>query len=354
MGQHKPAGLYKRQGIWQIDKVIRGRRLSESTGESNLDRAIAYLNKRVLDFTSDRPKITFQKAATRYLSESKKKSIKCDIIHLDHLMPYIGHLDIKQVHNETLKPFITDRLKQGRKQKTVNLALQIVRRILNLAARSWRLHNDLTWLESAPLITMLPVTDASKPYPLDWDEQDRLFKFLPSNLAEMALYKVNTGCREQEVCKLRWDWEWQTDSELQGRVFLIPESFTKNGEGRLVILNDIAKSVVDRQRGNGLETVFQPIRQMSLCQWRNAWRDAELPTEGYVCGVHNLRHTFGRRLRAAGVGVETRKVLLGHKNGDITSHYSMPEIHELLNAVQKLCSSRKSPALTLVKLKTGT
>lgn len=305
----------------------------------------------MLEFSADRPKITFKMAATRYLEVVKKKSIRDDIIHLDQLIPYIGNLELKQVHDETLKPFIRDRLKNGRKQQTVNRALEVVRRILNLATRSWRLSNDLTWLETAPLITMLPGSDSLKPYPLDWDEQDRLFKFLPDNLAEMALYKVNTGCREQEVCKLRWDWEWVNDSDLKGRIFIIPDSFTKNGEGRLVVLNDIAKSVIDRRRGNGLETVFEPIKQMSLCQWRNAWRDAGLPLTGHVRGVHNLRHTFGRRLRAAGVGLETRKVLLGHKNGDITSHYSVPEIQELLNAVQKLCSSRKSPALTLVKIR---
>ena len=28
--------------------------------------------------------------------------------------------------------------------------------------------------------------------------------------------------------------------------------------------------------------------------------------------------------------LETRKVLLGHKSGDITTHYSAPEIAELL------------------------
>jgi integrase len=37
--------------------------------------------------------------------------------------------------------------------------------------------------------------------------------------------------------------------------------------------------------------------------------------------VHNLRHSFGRRLRGAGVPLETRKLLLSHANGDITTHY---------------------------------
>ncbi|MCP3663225.1 MAG: tyrosine-type recombinase/integrase [Gammaproteobacteria bacterium] len=71
--------------------------------------------------------------------------------------------------------------------------------------------------------------------------------------------------------------------------------------------------------------------------------------------VHDLKHTFGRRLRAAGVPLETRKVLLGHRNGDITSHYSAPEIEELLEASNRVCgaSSRKNPALTILKIKTA-
>jgi integrase len=68
---------------------------------------------------------------------------------------------------------------------------------------------------------------------------------------------------------------------------------------------------------------------------------------------HDLKHTFGRRLRATGVSLETRKVLLGHTNGDITSHYSAPELAELLEAANRVCGgeSRKSPAMTLLKRK---
>jgi hypothetical protein len=56
--------------------------------------------------------------------------------------------------------------------------------------------------------------------------------------------------------------------------------------------------------------------------------------------------TFGRRLRAADVPLEPRKVLLGHCNGDITTHYCAPELEELLEAVNKVCEEKsgKSPA----------
>ncbi len=69
--------------------------------------------------------------------------------------------------------------------------------------------------------------------------------------------------------------------------------------------------------------------------------------------VHDLKHTFGRRLRAAGVPLETRRVLLGHKNSDITTHYSAPEIEELIEAAERVCAlrSRKSPALTILRVR---
>ena len=71
--------------------------------------------------------------------------------------------------------------------------------------------------------------------------------------------------------------------------------------------------------------------------------------------VHDVKHSFDRRLRAAGVSLETRRVLLGHRNGDITSHYSAPEIEEWLTAANRVCEANpsKTPSLTILKRKTA-
>ena len=54
------------------------------------------------------------------------------------------------------------------------------------------------------------------------------------------------------------------------------------------------------------------IGKMNNTAWKRAWRRAGLPVDAdWLRGVHNLKHTFGRRLRAAGVSLETRRVLLG-------------------------------------------
>ena len=65
---------------------------------------------------------------------------------------------------------------------------------------------------------------ARKPYPLSWDAQNKLFALLPHTIASVALFKVNTGGREQEVCLLRWLWEVSVP-ELETSVFVIPDHF---------------------------------------------------------------------------------------------------------------------------------
>ena len=58
----------------------------------------------------------------------------------------------------------------------------------------------------------------------------------------MALFTLNTGCRDPEVCSLRWEWELAIP-QLDTSVFIIPGAFVKNGDERLVVLNRIAGSV---------------------------------------------------------------------------------------------------------------
>lgn len=118
--------------------------------------------------------------------------------------------------------------------------------------------------DSVPMLTKLEEKKSSrKPDPMSWGEQSILFGGLPAHLQTMALFKVNTGCREQEVCKLRWDWEIYVP-EMDTSVFLIPAGFggrretsgVKNGEDRLVVLNGVARSVIEKQRGLSKEWVL--------------------------------------------------------------------------------------------------
>lgn len=372
MGQRKrrSSGLHFRFGVWQIDKVIHGKRICESTGTSDYREAQALLAnrmeaRRAVALYGEPKKWIFREAATKFLNENThKRSLERDARALAAMDPYIGDLPGHRVHHDSLQPYVRARLKEGTSPGTINRDLAVVRRILNLAARLWRDENDRSWLATAPLIQMQRDPDRRAPYPLSIAEQRLLFSELPDHLARMALFKVNTGLREQEVVHLSWKWEIQVP-ELDTSVFVVPRKLVKNGLDRYVVLNRVARSVIESCRGQHAERVFtregRPLVRMYNSGWRGARRRAaarypevvgQACPEGFsAIRVHDLKHTFGHRLRAAGVGFEDRKVLLGHKSDHVTTHYSAPEISTLIKAAESVCDleSRESPVLTLVR-----
>ncbi|WP_241533004.1 tyrosine-type recombinase/integrase [Legionella pneumophila] len=356
MGRKRTPGLQKRGSVWCIDKKVFGRRLCESTGTDNLEEAEKYLARRLEEIRlatvyGVRPKRTFKEAATKFLMENQhKRSISDDAGRLREVVKYIGDLPIEAIHIGSLQSFIEGRRKDEVSTRTINHGLMIVRRILNLAASEWMDEFGLTWLNSAPKIKLLPEPDLRKPYPLSWDEQHKLFQQLPEHLKNMALFAVNTGCRDREICELRWDWEIQIPELPHIIVFIVPGELVKNGEERLIVCNETVREVIEGERGKHPTHVFsfkgRPLSRMLSTGWRQAREKAKLPE----VRVHDLKHTFGRRLRAAGVSFEDRQDLLGHRSGRITTHYSSAELQSLYQAANKVCENRKSGViLTLLR-----
>lgn len=359
-------GLRLKGGIWQIEKRCKNAKggwLRESTGTSSRIEAEQILIRRLAETEKEARRqaeaiFTFEEAGMRYLEEiSAKPSADTIAMHLDQLFPLIGHHPLEQIHDGTLKAFVDQETARGKAPKSVNNVIGVVSAVLNRAARVWRTDEGTPWLRQAPprLSRLSTKGRQAKPYPLSWDEQDKLFQRLPQHLADAALFAINTGCREQEVCQLRWDWEVEIP-ELETSVFILPESITKTSIERVVMLNMVAKQVIESRRGIHKEYVFtyrdHPVTKLHNSAWKRAWIAAKLPTEkGILKGVHNLRHSFGRRLRGVGVPQETRKALMGHAHGDITTHYSEAELSELLKAVEKIVDRgiAQTPTLTVVQ-----
>ncbi len=355
MGQKVPPGLLKRGDVWHVQKRFgNGERLRESTGTSDLAEAERFLTHRMEQIRNAevygiRPKRIFREAATKYLNESEKATLDKDAWCLKRINPFIGDLPIENVHMGTLRPYIEYGRKQGWKNRTINMPMEVVRHILNLAAGEWLDEHGLTWLQSAPKIRLLPRNDAREPYPLSWDEQTKLFAALPEYLRMMCLFNVNTGCRDKEVCGLQWDYEVEIP-ELETSVFIIPKGKVKNREDRLVVLNSMAKTVIDEMRGRDPVWVFtykgSPLRTMNTSAWKQARSALGLPVR-----IHDLKHTFGRRLRASGVNFEDRQDLLGHKSSRVTTHYSAPELISLIQASERVCARGGHKSDTIVYLR---
>lgn len=354
--QKKPKGLKLVNGIWKIDKTIGGRRFYRSCETDSLEEAELCLaafveEQRNARLFGVRPDRCFGNAAARYLEEfSYKRSIFSDANDLKMLMPFVGQLSLADINNGSIKPYIESRRQDGVKSGTVNRSIRVLNRILRLCADEWIDENGLSWLDRAMTIRQVKWNDQRKPRPISWEEQGMLFKRLPEHLRDALLYKVNTGCREQEVCQLKWAWEVPI-TELATSVFVLPDWLTKNARERIVVLNSVALEVINRQRGKHPENVFtykcNPLAGLNEGAFKRHRKAAGL--EGVR--IHDLRHTTGRRLRAAGVSNEARKDILGHESGDMTSHYSIAEIKELVDAVELIAQESTCSTLTLNILK---
>ncbi|MFC1323923.1 MAG: tyrosine-type recombinase/integrase [gamma proteobacterium symbiont of Ctena orbiculata] len=82
----------------------------------------------------------------------------------------------------------------------------------------------------------------------------------------------------------------------------------------------------------------------------SAWMRAREKVDLKQVRVHDLKHTFGRRLRAAGVSFEDRQDLLGHRSGRITTHYSAAELSRLIEAADSVCDQGdQKPELVVLR-----
>lgn len=297
--------------------------------------------------------MTFDAAAAYYIGYSgNKKSLETEIFQLKSAMPFIANLDIKDINDETLDSYIKFRITDGKKHKTINLTLGVIRHILNLCVDTFKYKNKLSWLEEKPKITFLSlIGHQRKPMSLSWPEQEKLLKVLPPHLKRMALFTVNVGARDNVTCNLRWKWEIRV-KELGISIFVVPAKFVKGEEEKtedqILVCNSISQAAVEEARGKHKEFVFvyrrerndgklpkgryMPIETMNNTAWQNAREAAGLGD----LHVHDLRHTTGRRLREAHVEHRTIASILWHAGGDITSHYTTAQVAELATALEAI------------------
>lgn len=361
--------LTQRGEIWYVQTVVRvgGRRaeLRQSTGTTD-QRVAEEIGQKLITEARERllygvtQRHTFEEGAAKLL-KVRGRNHKDDVYHLDMLVPYLGGVYLDELHmfHPQLERFIEDRREAGKTNNTINRSLEKVRRILNLATE-WR-DGDQPWLRSAPRIKLLPRHDKSHqegsealPYPAGQSEIAALLRELQGAPVthDMALFALHTGAREGEITGLQWQWEREYP-HLGVSAFHLPTS--KNGRPRLIVLNSVAREIIQRQRGVHHEYVFtfrgHRVDKINNTAWKAARSRAGLDDArgpGRHFRVHDLRHTFGAWLREAGVSLEDRKALLGHATTDITTHYSTQEVGHLLECVEKLTEVRSRPSMYVI------
>lgn len=214
------------------------------------------------------------------------------------------------------------------------------------------------------VVTEKPTKDEilEKHHPLTREECSRLIaaavtldqrkKQTPS-LADIITFAVNTGCREDEICKLEW-----SDIDLKERLIRVrrkkvTETRQKRGacvETREYVwkpkasqgdipMNETVKSLLGRlhlSRHSNFVFAQGDGGSCRLRLLRLTQRAAALAGIKGRLRFHDLRHTFGTLLRERDVALENIKVLMRHADLKETQLYAKPNPQAAHNAVKLL------------------
>lgn len=154
------------------------------------------------------------------------------------------------------------------------------------------------------------------------------------------LLLANTGMRGGEASGLTWEMV-----DTSGNALHLPATITKNRKARTVPLNEMAQGVIGMMKGDHAKGRVFAYRK-HYTAWRKACKAAGLgDKKGERPRPHDLRHTFGSLLHAAGrSGPEVRDIL-GHLTlymANLYAHTYQAKLHEAVAMVQLGGSAQRS------------
>jgi integrase len=250
-----------------------------------------------------------------------------------HLAPYFGRRPVDTLRADDVERFIAAKRRQGRAPKSVRNYVGVLHGICAFAVkRRWADVNPCAAAE----LPRASETDPDIRF-LDVTEFEALLQAVPQDhlgATERALYltAAMSGLRQGELLALRWrDVDWVA-GRLRVRRNLVRGEFgiPKSRRGaRSPLADRVAAVLEDHFRASAYaaddDLVFahpalgSPLdRSKVLKRFKAAAKQAGIRD---AVRFHDLRHTFGTRMAAAGVPMRTLQEWMGHRDFKTTLIY---------------------------------
>lgn len=330
-------GIFERKdrsGLWISWTDAQGRRRYRKTDAQNITQArqiraaelLRVEKARILGFSPPGEE-TFAEVAARYLQYQKARlTLKAyereQSIMYKHLMPFFN-CPLAGIRRQDVQRYVTQRSGKA-SPYSIQKELNVMKHLLRLAVE-W----EIIPFSQAQGIKS-PRVPAGRVRYLQPKELYALVLACPEWLRPVVILAATTGMRRGELLSLRW-----LDVDLsQGRL-LLPQ--TKNGEGRVVYLNECAQAVLSSvpyaPEVSTTNKIFGDITpgQVSVAFVRVCRR---LKIADFR--FHDLRHTAASWLRMSGADIHTVALLLGHKDLRMAARYQHLSPAFLVEAVRKL------------------
>lgn len=251
-----------------------------------------------------------------------------------HLEPFFGETPLSRIGREEIESFMAAKSQEGRATKS----------ILNYLGF---LHSIFSFAERRGMVRGNPVKLVDKPQPsgadpdirfLTDEELDDLLACVPTDArgsTERTVYLTAavTGLRQGELIALRWcDVDWSAARIRVRQNYVRGEFGTPKSRrsSRSVPMADRVAGALDRHfqesayQGDEDLVFAHPQSGLPLDRSRLLKRFKAAAKRAGIRDIrfHDLRHTFGTRMAAAGVPLRTLQEWLGHRDFKTTLIYA--------------------------------
>lgn len=282
---------------------------------------------------------TFAEIAARYLQYQKaritaKAFEREQGIVENHLIPAFP-VKVASIRRQDIQRYVT--LRSGKVSPySIQKELNILKHLLRLCVE-W----EIVPINPAQGVKS-PRVPAGRIRYLQPTELRVLLEACPEWLRHFAMLAVCTGMRRGEVLGLRW-----LDIDLVHARIMLPQ--TKNGEGRIVYLNQLAQDVLRSLAGTTqpkpLDKLFPDTSpEKASVAFKRACDSVGISDFRF----HDLRHTAASWLRMSGADIHTVAQLLGHKDLRMAARYQHLSPAFLADAVGKLDAVFGEPTRALL------
>lgn len=259
----------------------------------------------------------------------------------NHVRPAFSDIRVAEFSTSHIRRYVTERLKSGAANATINRELEILERAFSLASECEPA--KVARLIHIPMLTEDNVRSGF----LDDAGYLRLRRELPEYLRPVFVVAYHVGNRIGELRRLLW-----TQIDFANDQILLSPGTTKNKKGRtLPIYGDMRELL--RMEKEIRDTRFPKCSYVfhhdghAIVDYRKAWASA--CKRAGVPGLlfHDLRRSAIRNMRLAGIPENVAMEISGHRSRSVFDRYSIVGARDIRDAAEKMEGRLRSSLATL-------
>ena len=265
----------------------------------------------------------------------ERRSLATVCYPLRHVVDYFGaHAKAVSITGDRVQRYIHARRLDGASTASINMEVQLLCRAFTLAMKAHRLA-----AHRRPQVDRLPADESRvRRGFFSREEMESLAKRLPDAIGDLVRFLFFSAWRVGEVRTL----EWRDYERSEGVIRLRPER-SKNRHGRVLPVDrgELADVIARRWQARRLDCPFIFHRNgRRIGDFRKLWAKActELGLAGRI--VHDLRRSGVRHLIRGGVPPHTVMAFSGHRTASMLKRYDIIDVDDLRRAAERASEYR--------------